>query len=181
MSCKTQVVREFNHGRKGYQKGQPDIIITNLHKYYNGFCIEFKTPNNNGFLSDSQKELLQQYKNNGYKTMVSNDYDLVIKEIIVYMYNVKILKSETHHLKRTSLIFKSEYSIKENKMNKTNETIKTGRRCVYTKQEITAHRTAYMKKQLWFCECCKYEYGLAGKWKHLQTMKHKNKFKKIEI
>ena len=53
--------------KKGYQKGQPDIIISNLHKYYNGFCIEFKTPNNNGFLSDAQKELLEQYKNNGYK------------------------------------------------------------------------------------------------------------------
>ena len=58
-------------------------------------------------------------------------------------------------------------------MNNTNETIKTGRRCVYTKQEITAHRTAYMKTQTWTCECCQQMYGLAGKWNHLQTKKHK--------
>ena len=32
---------------KGYQKGQPDLIITNLHKHNSGFCIEFKTPKNN--------------------------------------------------------------------------------------------------------------------------------------
>ena len=77
--------------KKGYQKGQPDIIINNHHKYYNGFCIEFKTPKNNGVLSDTQKELLEQYKNNGYKTIVSNDYDLVIKEVSEYMCNVRII------------------------------------------------------------------------------------------
>ena len=33
---------------KGYQKRQPDLIITNLHKHYSGLCIEFKTPKNNG-------------------------------------------------------------------------------------------------------------------------------------
>ena len=42
---------------KGYQKGQPDIIIANNRKHYNGFCIEFKTPQNTGKLSDSQKEV----------------------------------------------------------------------------------------------------------------------------
>ena len=76
--------------KKGYQKGQPDIIISNLHKYYNGFCIEFKTPKNNGVLSDAQKEVLKNYKNNGYKTMVSSDYDMVIKELNEYMCNVRI-------------------------------------------------------------------------------------------
>ena len=60
---------------KGYQKGQPDLIITNLHKHYSGFCIEFKTPKNNGKLTDSQRELLQEYKMNNYKCLVSSDYD----------------------------------------------------------------------------------------------------------
>ena len=40
-------------------------------------------------------------------------------------------------------------------------------------QEITAHRTAYMIAQPWFCECCHYNYRLTGKWKHLKTKKHK--------
>ena len=35
--------REFIHGRKGYQKGQPDIMILSNHQEYNGFCIEFKS------------------------------------------------------------------------------------------------------------------------------------------
>ena len=30
--------------KKGYMKGQPGLIIHNLHKHYNGLCIEFKTP-----------------------------------------------------------------------------------------------------------------------------------------
>ena len=30
--------------RKGYQKDQPDLNINNLHKNYNGLCIEFKIP-----------------------------------------------------------------------------------------------------------------------------------------
>ena len=55
---------------------------------------------------------------------------------------------------------------------------KTGRRCVYTKQEITAHRTAYMLSKKWYCECCDHDYSMAGKWKHLSTKKHKINSKK---
>ena len=32
-----------------YMKGQPDLIIQNLHKNNKGLCIEFKTPQSNGF------------------------------------------------------------------------------------------------------------------------------------
>lgn len=34
--------------KKGYMKGQPDIIINNHHQNYSGICIEFKTPQCNG-------------------------------------------------------------------------------------------------------------------------------------
>ena len=50
---------------------------------------------------------------------------------------------------------------------------KIGRPKIYSKEEITAHRTAYMIAQPWFCECCNYNYRLTGKWKHLKTKKHK--------
>ena len=30
--------------RKGYLRGSPDLIISNLHKHYTGFTIEFKNP-----------------------------------------------------------------------------------------------------------------------------------------
>ena len=76
--------------KKGYQKGQPDIIISNLHKNYSGFCIEFKTPKKDGVISDSQKELLEKYTENGYKCIVTYDYDEIVTEIIRYMDDIRI-------------------------------------------------------------------------------------------
>ena len=76
--------------KKGYMKGQPDLIVHNLHKHYNCLCIEFKTPQGNGIISEQQKELMDRYEDNGYKCIVSNDYDLITKEINDYMHNVRI-------------------------------------------------------------------------------------------
>ena len=42
-----------------------------------------------GVLSEAQKTLLEQYKDNGHKTLVSNDYD-VIREINDYLKDVRI-------------------------------------------------------------------------------------------
>ena len=75
---------------KGYQKGSPDLIIQNLHIVYSGFAIEFKNPNGNGVLSDHQQLMLQVYKNNNFKVLVSNDYDEILKEIIHYFDEVRI-------------------------------------------------------------------------------------------
>ena len=74
--------------KKGYQKGQPDLIITNLHKHYVGFCIEFKTPKNNGTLTDSQRELLEKYIISNYKCLLSSDYDKIIHETYTYIQNI---------------------------------------------------------------------------------------------
>ena len=76
--------------KKGYLRGSPDLIINNLHKHYTGFCIEFKSPKGNGVLSPDQSMMLQQYKNNGFKILVSNDYDLIIEQIIEYFRDVRI-------------------------------------------------------------------------------------------
>ena len=76
--------------KKGYLHGSPDLIINNLHKHYNGFAIECKSPKRNGVLSDDQSRMLQQYENNGFKTFVSNDYDHIIKQLIEYFRNVRI-------------------------------------------------------------------------------------------
>ena len=97
--------------KKGYQKGQPDLIINNLHKNYNGLCIEFKTPVCNGVLSEAQKTLLEQYRDNGYKTLVSNDYDVIIREINDYLKNVRIKckyckrRHIKKHIKKSCKIF----------------------------------------------------------------------------
>ena len=79
--------------KKGYVRGSPDLIINNLHKHYTGFCIEFNNPKGNGVLSPDQSIILLQYQNNGFKTLVSNDYDHIIEQIIEYFRNVRLLCS----------------------------------------------------------------------------------------
>ena len=75
---------------KGYLRGSLDLIIYNLHKHYTGFAIEFKNPNGNGVLSHNQSKMLQQYQNNGFKTLVSNDYDYIIEQLIEYSRDIRI-------------------------------------------------------------------------------------------
>ena len=77
--------------KKGYLRGSPDMIINNLHKRYTGFCVEFKSPKGNGILSPDQSKMLRQYQNNGFKTLVSNDYDQIIEQIIEYFRDVRLL------------------------------------------------------------------------------------------
>ena len=76
--------------KKGYIRGSPDLIINNLNKHYTGFCIEFKSPKGNGVLSPDQSMILLRYKKNGFKILVSNDYDKIIEQIIEYFRNVRI-------------------------------------------------------------------------------------------
>ena len=74
---------------KGYLHGSPDLIINNLHKHYTGFATEFKNPKGNGVLSHDRSKMLQQYQNNGFKTLVSNDYDYIIEQLIKYFRDVR--------------------------------------------------------------------------------------------
>ena len=76
--------------KKGYLRGSPNLIINNLHKRYSGFAIKFKSPKGNGVLSPDQSMILLQYQNNGFKTLVSNDYDQIIEQIIEYFRDVRI-------------------------------------------------------------------------------------------
>ena len=71
-------LRSYN---MGYQKGSPDLIIQNLHKVYSGFAIEFKSPRGYGELSEHQNVMLQEYTNNGFKVLVSNDYDEIMTRL----------------------------------------------------------------------------------------------------
>ena len=79
--------------KKGYLRGSPDLRVNNLHKHYTGFAIEFKNPNGKGILSPDQSMMLQQYQNNGFKTLVSNDYDYIIEQLIEYFRDVRIMCS----------------------------------------------------------------------------------------
>lgn len=75
----------------GYHRGSPDLIIQNLHKKYTGFVIEFKSPKGIGVLCENQAILLQEYSNNGYKVLVSNDYEEIVKNIILYFIDTRLV------------------------------------------------------------------------------------------
>ena len=76
--------------QKGYQKGQPDLLLLNAHKKYNGLCLEFKTPKGNGEVSEAQEETLKKYRQQGFKTLISNDYDEVVHEIYEYCVGLRV-------------------------------------------------------------------------------------------
>ena len=84
------VHKRIDSFKKGYLHGSPDLIINNLHKRYSGFAIKFKSRKGNGILSPDQSMILLQYQNNGFKTLVSNDYDHIIEQIIEYFRDVRI-------------------------------------------------------------------------------------------
>ena len=87
---KDTVHKRIDSFKKGYLCGSPDLIINNLHEHYTGFRIEFKSPKGNGVLSPDQSMILLQYQNNDFKTLVSNDYDHIIEQIIEYFKDVRI-------------------------------------------------------------------------------------------
>lgn len=71
-------------------RGSPDLIIMNRHKFYNGYCIEFKNPNKNYKISDSQLVMRNNYRNMGYKFLISCDYDEIITSLVKYFENVRL-------------------------------------------------------------------------------------------
>ena len=75
--------------KKGFDAGGPDIIIAVPNKQFNSLAIELKNPKGTGILSDNQKKYLNKLKLFNYKTLVSHDYDEVIREIIEYMTSIK--------------------------------------------------------------------------------------------
>ena len=82
--------KRLDSWKKGYQRGQPDLMILDYHKDYNGLCIEFKSPTNNYEVSESQLKMKEKYKKNSYVFILSNDYDSISKKIHKYMVGVRI-------------------------------------------------------------------------------------------
>ena len=76
--------------KKGYTRGQPDLMILDYHKDYKGLCIEFKSPTNNYHVSEAQVKMKEKYRDNDYAFILSNDYDKITKLIHKYMAGVRI-------------------------------------------------------------------------------------------
>lgn len=82
--------KRINSWKKGYQKGQPDIIIANYHNQYSGLCLEFKSPTNNYRITEAQLEMYEQYKQNRYRFLISSDYDKIIAYLNKHMLGIRI-------------------------------------------------------------------------------------------
>ena len=76
--------------KKGYTRGQPDLMILDYHKDYKGLCIEFKSPTNNYHVTEAQLKMKEKYRNNDYAFILSNDYDKISKNIHKHMAGVRV-------------------------------------------------------------------------------------------
>jgi prophage antirepressor-like protein len=75
----------------GYTAGVCDIIIFNPNHHYNSLCLEFKNPNGKGVISDKQKKFMSDMKKNcRAKTIISDDYNYLVYEIMQYFSTVRI-------------------------------------------------------------------------------------------
>ena len=82
--------KRINSWKKGYQRGQPDLMVLNNHRDFEGLCIEFKSPTNNYCVTESQLKMKEKYKNNGFAFILSNDYDKISKLVHKYFAGVRI-------------------------------------------------------------------------------------------
>ena len=80
---------------KGYTWGQVDIILLNYHTKYRGLAIELKTPTGLGVISKNQQTYINVLENNGFKTIISNNYDEIITTIIMYSMGIRYLTGNT--------------------------------------------------------------------------------------
>ena len=80
---------------KGYSGGQPDIILLNYHTRYKGLAIELKSPTGLGIISKNQQNYINVLENNGFKTIISNNYDEIITTIIMYSMGIRYLTKNT--------------------------------------------------------------------------------------
>ena len=88
----------------GYTKGSPDIIVNNESIHHIGLIVEFKAPNGNGELSTEQIEIINRYKDDGFKLIVTNNILDFVKRVTIWFLHLRL------RCKYCSHKFKSEHS-----------------------------------------------------------------------
>ena len=91
--------------KKGYVGGQPDLLILNRTTQFDGFAIELKTPKGDGQISNKQVDYLEQLESLRYKTLVSNNYDVIVIELTKYYSDLRF------PCKHCSKVFKSKATL----------------------------------------------------------------------
>ena len=71
--------------RKGYMKGQPDLILLNRTEDDIGLVLELKTPLGCGRTSPEQAKWLKRLEIQGFKVMVCDNYDEILMSLVRYM------------------------------------------------------------------------------------------------
>ena len=82
--------KKLDSYKKGYMRGQPDLMVLNYNKDFKGLGIEFKSPTGNYRVSDAPKEMKKRYVNNGYAFILFNDYDKINKNIHENMKGIRV-------------------------------------------------------------------------------------------
>lgn len=96
---------------KGYEAGQPDLLILNSQFPYAGMAIEFKTPTGIGKISTKQLNFLDRLRCNKWKCIVSNSYDEILVGIIRYFDAVEVDTKTSEHSSTEELLSTTEDDI----------------------------------------------------------------------
>ncbi len=75
---------------KGYQRGQPDLIVHQRSGNFSGLVIELKTPKGNGIVSPEQQQWLDDMARAGYRVLLSSSLEENIKHLNAFMQNARI-------------------------------------------------------------------------------------------
>ena len=76
--------------RKGYMRGQPDIIIHQRSGNFSGLVIELKTPRGTGVVSPEQRQWLDDMGRAGYRALLSSSLEESIRILNKYMQNARV-------------------------------------------------------------------------------------------
>ena len=77
--------KHIDSWRKGYVKGQPDILLPIRSGRKVGLALELKSPGWQGEASEHQKMFLQKLESEGWHVLVSNCYEDILFELPYYI------------------------------------------------------------------------------------------------
>ncbi len=83
-------VKRIECWHKGYQKGQPDLIVHQRSGNFSGLVIELKTPKGTGVVSPEQQQWLDDMARAGYRVLLSSSLEETIRFLNAYMQNARV-------------------------------------------------------------------------------------------
>ncbi len=86
--------KRIDSWRKGYTKGQCDLMVMNRSARWSGLALEFKTPANTGRVSPEQRRFMDELAKAGFRVLISNSYDEICNEIRDYFRATRVFCQE---------------------------------------------------------------------------------------